>query len=322
MRLTRPGKKPVDWIILIGIATPILACLGLVCAASVTTIGNYIGIQSQALIPIQATQTAETRLTAAAPTRAPRQLSTSTPSLSTTPDSTQPMTPTPVASATSAPTEDVGWKEYIEASTYQPCAFDLRVMPERPDPSVKMSADFVEEYLKGDGSGWPRVQDSYGNEQAVDVGLKLTSKLTEDWIEVNRTTEVAIEVEKQIPNSVDVLVITGCGGLGDIRGFPKTDLVATFAQYTQDVSFSEADFFKLEPGEFETFNFPFTCRDIGLYKIRLVVPLAVGTETERASVTTSIMCPEAYTLWYAGADGYIETSQRIVWNGENYAKEP
>jgi hypothetical protein len=308
----------------IQVIVAVIMVVGSVVAAYITFLGNRIQVE----VPINATRTAQTvqanlvSLSASTPTES------ATPAPTSTPQSSPTLLPTETVTPSSPPTTPSAFDQasIIEIS---PPGFGCparKVMPDYivpKDGSVEAFEQVYEAYLDWETlNRWPTVPQEDGR---FNGDLWLTS-LVEDnrWIRLGTTVTAKVTVDADVPEHVDVVIIGQCGEVGTTREFPSVTLASDFADYRVQSTFAEADYFSLEPGEFENFDFDFVCDSPGAYRLSLELPLEMrelfGTATQRA--IEELICPQTFTLWDALSFEYLEYVGDFQWNGSGYDRVP
>jgi hypothetical protein len=144
-----------------------------------------------------------------------------------------------------------------------------------------------------------------------------------NWIQLDKSLNVSVSVETNIPDHTDVFNGVGCGGAGNIRKFSQTPLQADMQNFTKEVIFSGADFFTLQPGEFEIFSIPFKCNTPGYYTISISTKYTYENQSGIIEFPDAhILCPSSYTVYSISTDDTIVGVESFKWQNGNYAKAP
>jgi hypothetical protein len=163
-------------------------------------------------------------------------------------------------------------------------------------------------------------------------GFLLTLNLTSisqdrEWIELGNTASVSVQVHDDAPENANLWRVKECGGMGAVRLFSEGTLTADRETYTFSVTAPEADYFSLQPGEFEAFLFTFNCMEPGTYRISVEIPYKYKGESGAILFedSRSLVCPQSYLLWEAYApapggfsSGPLEYVGAFEWNGTGY----
>ena len=103
--------------------------------------------------------------------------------------------------------------------------------------------------------------------------------------------------------------------MGQIRNFSETILRSDLKNFTQQATFSGADFFTLQPGEFERFKIPFECDAPGYYKISVTSAYKYQGNTGTLSFPEfKVLCPKAFTVWNVDSMGPIVGVENYSWS--------
>jgi len=149
----------------------------------------------------------------------------------------------------------------------------------------------------------------------------------QSWIEISNELRVTILSKEDIPDIVHINFIQ-CGAPGMIRVFPDVLLTGKDIEYTETITYPDADFFTLQPGEFERFAFGLNCSSPGKYMVQLDIQYRHSESTSIAAtpITLELVCPKRLIAWSINPDDYnnphsisaeIITTQE--WNGTNYS---
>ena len=135
------------------------------------------------------------------------------------------------------------------------------------------------------------------------------------WLRISNTANVIVdsfmpldELNMLLPSVEGIWDLGGCGGGGNHREFPPIQLDTRSSLST---TFSSADFFSLQPGEFESFAFSFECGEYGMYIFHLEVEIAAAGEAGKYAIgePLALYCPETRFNWYVtdSPDGKYHT---------------
>jgi hypothetical protein len=146
------------------------------------------------------------------------------------------------------------------------------------------------------------------------------------WIELANTLLVQVE-SSPAPEHVNFAIEGQCGAGGTVRYFPPVLLDANFSTYSTDTTFTEFDYFYLEPGAFEVFELTYVCKSPGTYRFELRVPYVF--QGQRGDITThnpvEFVCPQTYTVWSASSfehESAFYGAKNYAWNGSGYEEVP
>jgi hypothetical protein len=297
------SKKPLDTKTVVAL----ISVIGTISVALITAVFSFMSTKAQVELPISATQTAEFRLTTLTPT------------------SYVPSTQTPVV------TDNADWQNYLEIEKNIQCN-DIVVLPQgldylASDIPEKISQAIIQGYANQSIYSWDKIpeadKDMY-NAQRASITIDINNIASEDWVEVTKSLTVSIGTEKEIPKKINAVRIGGgCGASGDIREFPPLNLATNFEQYTDKTIYPEFDFFKLEKGEFERFQIPFTCQAPGYYQLAINIPFNIRNKASEMQTNANVICPNEISLWFYDLMGnrVIGTSESYFWNGNSYSSK-
>lgn len=110
----------------------------------------------------------------------------------------------------------------------------------------------------------------------------------------------------------------GCGAGGYKRFFSPVPLNIDYPEYNVLSTSTDADFFTLQPGEFEVFVLNINCSAPGLYALEVHIPIKFQGKDEIVMYTDSpgFNCPN--TLNYNYVDYNSSTEQLTIYNVEQY----
>jgi hypothetical protein len=146
---------------------------------------------------------------------------------------------------------------------------------------------------------------------------------TNNWVQLDKSVNVAVSVETNIPSHADVFNGVGCGGTGSIREFSQTTLRTDMQNFTKEATFSGADFFTLQPGEFEIFSIPFKCNAPGYYTISVSTKYTYENQSGIVDFPEAhVLCPNTYTIYSVSTNDQIVGVENLKWQNGNYSKSP
>ncbi len=284
------------------ISTAILiAMIG--CAGTfITALFGYLAVKSQVEIPIKTTQTSEALrdyLTVNAPTETE--------------------IPPTVVSPTSTPSIEWGSILKVYSNFLFPCG--TKVIPEsvsiNPNDLQLSLNEFTDLFYEHSGGDW----DSAVN-AALIFNLESYSQL--NWVKVGNQFSVNVFVESQVPENLNIVSISGCGGgnwrlLQDITLTNQNNL----RQYKVSLSYPDVDFFTLQPGEFEVFMIPMECKAPGIYSFTVVINSEYTGQSGNFTIVplTKMYCPYRFNK-YLSHGGNLEYVGKYEWNGSDYQVIP
>jgi hypothetical protein len=204
------------------------------------------------------------------------------------------------------------------------CGASQQLLPSNIDPVKNFDVakgQIAQAIQSGEYLNWPIV----GN---ANILLDILSLATnQEAIKISNKLHVDVISQNQgnLPNSVNVLDTSACGGEGQIRGFSVIGLSNDFQTYSLDSIFSEFEFFQLPPGEIESFSLPLECRAIGLYSVEVNVSYNYSNYSgfTDSDQNFEFLCPQVFTVWYFSP--LIEqfySSTTYEWSGSGYNEVP
>jgi hypothetical protein len=232
------------------------------------------------------------------------------------------VTPIALPSMTPAPTltlETPDWSSIIRLSVEIPCT--LQLLPPTIDP-VQDIAFAKQQALEAIANEESRSWLSAGDSAEIVIRVSSITK-SQEWIEIGNQLLLDISVQEDLPEHLNLIHYGDCGGQGKIRNFSPIDLTAEFDAYSLQSSFTEFDFFTLEPGEFEDFIVPFTCKAVGIFQIKVNMSYVYANipNVTDSDQTATFVCPQTFTVWeFIGREFLNYDNYR--WNGEGYEKAP
>jgi len=289
-----------------------LAKIGLVSAISVAVLGMigtalnaYFSSQAASapiLIPIQATQTAEANTLLNF-------------------NAVQTVSSTPIVPSALPVTGGDDWTTIFQLYSRKGTCLEPAVIPDtidlKGDPDTVLMAVYQAMENK-EADTWQSAP-MQGSEIWLTRNIVSRSENTE-WIELSNTIHVTVRRRNEIPDHVNV---TGeCAGSGEFRTFSAITLASGFDKYEITTAYSDADFFTLQPGEFESFKLSFQCTTPGFYIITINIPYTYlngsGTIT---FIPPDLVCPKSYTVWEF-LNGFPDPRGTYTWNGTAYTGTP
>lgn len=266
--------------------------------------------------PTQAPEPTEDASIASAPTATPTQRPA-------TPTAPPPTATAPPATLAPPLTSTTSWSEF--------CFFGPRVLPSALDPAADFAtanAEIIRVWQQGEIESWPIIATRIDPARTVSLFIHLTRPLDaeQEPLRVSNMMEAEIEQQAGTAEHVHLVFATDgvCGGAGTYRIFPALSLdgPAQHQLVTQD-----AEFFRFQPGEQESFIVPVQCAKPGSYELEL--QLIYGQQEQSGSMSvpahTQILCPESFTLWmFSMAPGQVQllpSSTRYIWDGSAYVEQ-
>jgi hypothetical protein len=162
--------------------------------------------------------------------------------------------------------------------------------------------------------------------ESFKLGSLITSVSQDiERIKLSNTAHVEV-IAKDVPDHINVYITGQCAG-GSNRPFPPIALDSAFKTYSGSIINTHFDYFSLQTGEFEVFEFTFNCKSPGIYNVRLEVPYELGEDARTITIHNSaeLVCPKSYTEWFDLGFNDNTTFDRVknyVWNGEQYEETP
>jgi hypothetical protein len=142
-----------------------------------------------------------------------------------------------------------------------------------------------------------------------------------DWIKLSNSVNISVTSDGNLEDKLNLRHVEGCGG-GDYRFFsPDISLETSYPVYSVKAQNDEFDFFTLQPGEFESFDFNFYCKSPGIYTVSIELPYSLLDVSYNYTYTvpTKIICPKSYSLWNSYTAKMLEYGGDFIWDGEKYA---
>lgn len=258
-----PDKKDFP---VIPIIIAIIGCCGTVVAALVTGIFGYLTTRTQIDRPVIFTQTAESIPTAL-----------------------------PTNTKVSTPTEaSFDWESILKIEHQSSCPSALYY----PDYSFTDSdkAQWFQDngisYLRGHDLMYSPLLKTGPEIYAILIITNISDE--QDWIYLEKELTISITNSGAAPDDSHILYLEGCGGAGEIRKFSQVSLRSDFDKYDSTAISTGADFYTLEPGEFEIFEMHFTCQSPGFYRVQFNLPISYKDEEGLIpySGIAGFLCPE------------------------------
>jgi hypothetical protein len=140
------------------------------------------------------------------------------------------------------------------------------------------------------------------------------------WIRLSKDVKVSIRFVDNPPPTSEIMQFSGCGGGGAYRYFSPVSLNRDYPEYNVSSSSSDADFYTLQPGEFEIFILRFQCNAPGLYAVSLNIPIQFQGREETVTYVDfpGVNCPGQ--LNYNSFDLEIYSVEQYDWAGTAYER--
>ncbi|HYN89383.1 MAG TPA: hypothetical protein VER55_12680 [Ardenticatenaceae bacterium] len=263
-----------------------------------------------------------TTLATLVPTETPTSQATLVPIETPTPQATLvPIeTPTPQATIVSpvSPTVSAEWTQFVQARLVGSSCPAVKILPGEIDPSALSREEFYQ--LFSEAETWLLAPDETGR---IRASLAITSIVEgTQWIQLENSVQASIEVYRNVPDHSNIVFVAGCGGIGEVREFPALTLESEFDAYRTELTFPGADFFSLQPGEFEVFGLEFQCSAPGVYRLALELPFSsvdhAGTVT--LADTPEFACPQSFTMWDPSSAETLQFAGEYLWRETGYEK--
>jgi hypothetical protein len=163
-------------------------------------------------------------------------------------------------------------------------------------------------------------------ENSTRISYTITNAASDNsWIRISKDISVSIRYMDDAPPTADVTVPSQCGASGEYRYFPATQLKTDYPEYSVNISANDpADYYKLEPGEFEVFVLNFECSAPGLYAVEVNLPVNYQGQdgTVTYSSTPGVFCPRNVTTynWFPATESNIQivSVDHFEWSGSVY----
>lgn len=138
------------------------------------------------------------------------------------------------------------------------------------------------------------------------------------FIELIKTATATVIAQNEVPDQINSVTGSGCGGPGKTQDFSTLLLESTFKSYIDKMTMPGVDYYSLAPGEFQYFSFQFRCVSPGFYQITINLPYKYIDEKGVVTMTSpNLICPRSFVLWNS-AD--MQLSTKYSWNGTKYEK--
>lgn len=296
------------------IGTIVTAIIGLV-AAYLGFLGDKVQIER----PLRATETAAANLTL---TRTePVDIN---PVISPTPS--QLSTQTSINTQTPIMTSDILRVEEEWAG----CPM-RHVLPEYIDPSTGVETAneqfrlFLQNELQQE-SLFPLVNDNWTGPYFSFTLTGLGSN--KEWIILDKKISIYVH-RTDIPEHTNIAVIGGCGGVMEVRNFPKLKLNADYDDYMIEATYDDDSIasFTLMPGEPELFQIPLICEAPGIYTLDVRMNVKYMEKVNEISVSVPpYTCPDSFSQWgiyeFMVKDASLSFEGNSRWNGSEYTAVP
>ncbi len=233
-------------------------------------------------------------------------------------------TPPPSPTLTSIPLGQ-DWKSFLKLNLQSPCA--PRLLPPNINPNEDISvAEQQLSQAKANNEFLDWLVAPILLEEGVGFAtLQVSSIVTEtEWVKISNELLINVTTQEMLDH-VNVFDDSQCGGVGEIRRFPLFNLSNDFNVYELKSTYAEADFFTLEPGEFEEFYIPYKCTAVGIYQFKINASYEYSgiSNVTDSDQTIGIICPQTFTFWDFNPFTYkFLSSTTYQWNGSRYEKKP
>jgi hypothetical protein len=280
------------------IVVAIIGFVGIVLAAYI----GFLGVQYAAEAPLRASQTAEAQRNANAPSEPTRTV----------------LAPSPTEAARETPTPEgvpPGPTPELEIAIQDPCPLTVMIPgfldPQEDRAGTQQSIEEADD--RSEIFTWPMIGTGF------DIWISFESAFdNRTWFRLSNTANVTVDVLGDSPPTANGVELGECGGIGSIRNFPSVPLGRDFDRYSRRISSPEADFFTLQPGEFEIWEAQLTCGAPGRYRLTVEVGYAYGDGTGKITGTSpEIICPLEYNEWTMLTQS-LEYVRSFRWNGSDY----
>ena len=130
------------------------------------------------------------------------------------------------------------------------------------------------------------------------VSLRVTNVANQGWIELSNNMTVTILTEDINDSNIYAIQHGQCGMSGVKREFSPVNLNSEYKKYETNIKNLDADYFSLQPGEFEYFDLGLQCDAPGKYKPHISIPFMY--EGNRAMIEVDLevtyVCPFQYSV--------------------------
>lgn len=223
------------------------------------------------------------------------------------------------SSGNSSTSSNTNWKQFL---TIMPEPFGVcnqRVLPIAVDPSGNVG----EQISNTNPTSTIRQGWTVANIGSSSFLFQLTSSSAGDWIKISKSLDVNVSADSSIPRHTDVLNMPGCGGTGQIRDFSSIKLRTDLSSFSQKTNFTGADFFTLQPGEFEVFSVPFQCSAPGYYRVSITAEYSYQGENGVMEFPEfDILCPQSATVYTTYDGESIAGAENFDWKNGKYIQSP
>ncbi|MBC8507863.1 MAG: hypothetical protein H8D34_23590, partial [Chloroflexi bacterium] len=249
---TKNSKDDKKFVVIGSIAVAAIGVIGTIIAAYIGFLGTRIQVER----PIHATQTAE--------------------HLSNAQSITTPVPDNAISiEAIDITSNDVNMSSLVEInSNWSPCG--PRLLPSYIDleDNLDEAQRQINEALSASEMGLWELG-PYINQGDFFLRLEIKNVSNNpEWLRLSNQVNFIVSTIREIPIEMNFVEFSECGGVGYFKEFPPSDLLANVDEYKIGLTYPDADYFTLQPGEFEIFDFSIFCKDPGLYEIAIEIPVS------------------------------------------------
>ncbi|MBS4014972.1 MAG: hypothetical protein KGZ86_00820 [Candidatus Latescibacteria bacterium] len=158
-------------------------------------------------------------------------------------------------------------------------------------------------------------------------GLEIVNKSGgQDWVRLGNDMTLSVQYIGDAPDVTHVVELPLGSGAGFFREFSEVPLNSAFDRYDAKAVSTDADFYTLEPGEFEIFVVRFVCEHPGVYNVQFNIPITYQGEDGLITYTgaNGFVCPDKMTYYLGGVvnaekDVIISDVKQYEWTGSGYS---
>jgi hypothetical protein len=233
--------------------------------------------------------------------------------------------PTLTSTSTSTPV-GLDWKSIMSMRLDSSSSCPPRLLPPTINPAddITIAAQqFTQDFNNHNDVSWLLAPTG---SWSGNIGLHISSIVANTgWIKIGNKLTIDVTTQKDLPERVNVIDYGLCGGAGEVRNFPAINFSNNFDTYEVKPIYTKADFFTLQPGEFEEFSIPFECKSVGIYyfKVNVSYEYSNFSGVTDSDETVGFICPQTFTSWRFDVFGHqFLSSETYQWNGNGYEKKP
>lgn len=208
------------------------------------------------------------------------------------------------------------------------------VLPASIQPEVDSirAADLIGQAVERREIDYWAVGPGAGEDNQFFLKVEVSSKVNgQDWLRLEQPLNLSVIPQELEAGHTDIIadLVWGCGGAGEYREFDQVvGFRSDLDSYRLKMVYAGADYFSLEPGEFEVMTFRFTCQSPGAYRLALETPYTYQSQSgsQTWDVSVRYTCPESFSLWSVaewkdlttGLPSALVKTGEYTWDGEAY----